>query len=431
MKLFDRIKMVFSSDFDSLITQFMTGQDYKIHGIEVSEGTSMRFSAIFACFRVLAETFASVPIFEYKKLDNGDREQTDDTGLYDILHGMANSEMSSYNWKEASMYQQCAGGNAVSIREINNYGDTRGLVPLEWQRVKIKRDKESLKLMYEVDGKKLFSRDQVFHLPGPSVNGLIGMSIIEFAAQATQLGNSYESYGINFYKNGAMPSGIFKHKTVLKDEALKRLKETLKYNYQGLHNTGTPMLLEDDLDFKELSIKPADAQFIECKKFQVEEICRFCRVPLHLVQNLDKATNNNIEHQSLEFIMYTMLPHFKRAEECINTQLLSIEQRKKGYYFEFNMNTLLRGDAASTATAFATGRQWGWLSVNDIRRMLNLNRIPNGDIYLTPMNMIEAGKEPIVPGAIPPEQTEEQTETTVNPKVQEEIEDLMKIARLK
>jgi HK97 family phage portal protein len=156
--------------------------------------------------------------------------------------------------------------------------------------------------------------------------------------------------------------------------------------------------LEDGLKFKEVSIKPVDAQFLESKKFQVEEICRFCRVPLHLVQNLDKATNNNIEHQSLEFSMYTMLPHYKRAEEAVNTQLLTKEQREKGYYYEFNMNTLLRGDAKSMADAFAVGRQWGWLSVNDIRRLNNQNGIgPEGDIYLTPLNMIQAGKEPPEP----------------------------------
>jgi HK97 family phage portal protein len=141
-------------------------------------------------------------------------------------------------------------------------------------------------------------------------------------------------------------------------------------------------------------MKLTDAQFIETKQFSVEDICRLYRVPLHLVQNLLRATNNNIEHQSLEFIIYTMLPWFKRWEENFNLQLLDGFDRRRNRYFEFKIDALLRGDAKTRAEAYAQGRQWGWLSVNDIRRMENMNDIgPAGDIYLQPMNMIEAGKE--------------------------------------
>ena len=393
MKFFEKVKLFFNKSFDDIIKQYLSGDDIILNDTILTETSALKYSVLFACFRVLAETFASVPIFEYRKTSNDDRESTNETGLYDIFHGRANDEMSSYNWKESSMYQLCAGGNAVSLRQKNFGGGIAGLYPIEWQRVKIDREKETRKLIYIVDNKETYYRNDVFHLPGPSTNGIIGMSIIEYASRAIKLGKSYEEYGIKFYENGALASGIFKHPTFLNDEAWKRLKIDLEKNYHGLVNAGKPMILEDGMDFKELNIKPIDAQLIESKKVQIEDVCRFCRVPLHLVQNLDKATNNNIEHQSLEFAMYTMLPHFKRAEECINTQLLTQKQRNAGYYLEFNMNALLRGDAKSMAEAFAIGRQWGWLSVNDIRRMFNLNRIENGDIYLQPMNMIEAGKE--------------------------------------
>lgn len=397
MGIFKRlVAAVNQSTWDKYVRDFLSGNDLSPNGdINLSGDNALKYSVVFGCLRVLAETFASVPVFEYRKIDDSDREKTDDTGLYDVLHNVTNDEMSAYSFKEMGMYQINCGGNLVCLRENNRLGQVIGLKPYRWNQIDIKRNKESNKLEYTIDRKAEFTytRDKVFHVAGPSLDGITGMSPLEYASQAIKLGVSYETFGLNFYKNGAAPSGIFKHPGMLKDEAFKRLKEDIKGAYQGLANSGTPIIAEDGLDFVQLSIKPVDAQLLECKKFQIEDICRIYRVPLHLVQNLDKATNNNIEHQSLEFVMYTMLPHFKRWEDAINSQLLNSSQRKAGYYFEFNLSALLRGDAKSMAEAFAQGRQWGWLSVNDIRRMLNMNKIDNGDIYLQPMNMIEAGKQ--------------------------------------
>jgi HK97 family phage portal protein len=406
------------SSLDKYIQEFFTGSDNaKFYGVE---GNSMAFSAVFACFRVLAETFASVPVFEYRKLPNGDREQTDDTGLYQMLHGITNDEMSSYNWKESSMYQLCAGGNSISRRILDNMdGATVGLYPFEWQNIKIERDKNTGNLIYKIkEGATTttYTRDQIFHVPGPSVNGITGMSVLEFAAQAINLGLSYERFGNNFYKNGATPSGMFEFPGHLKEGTDKTFIENLKKEYSGLKNAGTPMFLEDGLKYSPITMKLIDAEFLSSKKFQIEDICRFCRVPLHLVQNLDRATNNNIEHQSLEFVMYTMLPHFKRYEECINTQLVDRFWREKGYYFEFEMNTLVRGDMKSRYEAYGIARQWGFACANDILRLENRPRIPNGDIYLQPSNMIEAGKPVPVNGKVVPE-------------IQKEIEDLLSVKR--
>jgi len=396
MNLFSRIKAVFSPRFDEFITAYMKGDNPLPTGAVITEDIAMKYSAVFACFRVLAETFASVPIFEYRKSGDGyDREKTNATGLFDLLHDQPNDEMSAYNLKESLMYQLCAGGNGIARRLYNGVNGIAGLYPLEWQRVEIKRNKETKKIEYRLDGgKEILTRADVLHIPGPSTNGVIGMSILEYATSAVRLGVTYEKFGQKYFENGAFPSGIFKHPGTLKDDAYERLKKDIRDRYQTMEQKGEPILAEDGLEFIPFELKMIDAQMIESKKLQIEDICRFCRVPLHLVQSLDHATNNNIEHQSLEFVMYTMLPHFKRAEECINTQLLTKKQREDGYYFEFNINALLRGDSKSMAESFAVGRQGGWLSVNDVRRLLNLNSIPNGDIYLQPMNMYEAGKEP-------------------------------------
>lgn len=363
--------------------------------IRVTEQTALKFSAVFGCCRVLAETFSSVGVMEYQRQENGDRKRTFDTSAYDVLHHMPNEEMSPFNYAEMGMYQLNLGGNFVSRAERSIGGDVLALIPFEHKRVAISRHATTRKLIYKYRPGGIadieYERDKIFHIPGPSLNGITGMNPIRYAAQAIKLGLTYETFGIQYYENGALPTGMFKHPKKLGDVAYDRLKKDLGKNYKSFLVKGTPIISEDGMDYVPFDLKLIDAELLGSKKFQIEDICRIYRVPLHLVQNLDKATNNNIEHQSLEFAMYTMLPWFKRWESAANTQLLSKQERKAGYYLEYNMGALLRGDSKSMADAFARGRQWGWLSVNDIRRMLNMNRIPNGDIYMQPINMDEAG----------------------------------------
>jgi len=398
VNLIQRAKLLFNNGyFEEYVRRFQAGEDMPENGHSgVGSDTAMKYSAVFACCRVLGETFASMPAMEYRKNANGDRETTRDTTAFDILHNAPNDEMAPFSFKESCMMNLNLGGNAVSERLVNRFGDLVGLYPYKWQMVDIGRDLETKQLVYTVtDGatQKTLRRDQVFHVPGLSFDGIIGLSPIEYAANAITLGKSYEQFGVNFYKNGANSSGAFSFPGELGEDSFQRLKKDLKENYAGLRNTGTPMLLEGGGEFKQFAMKPADAQLIENKRFQVEDVARMYRTPLHLIGDLTRSTNNNIEHQSLEFVMYTMLPWFKRWEENINMQLLSLSERRAGYYIEFNVAGLLRGDAKSRAEAYAAGRQWGWLSVNDIRKLENMPRIANGDIYLQPLNFVEAGKE--------------------------------------
>lgn len=385
-------KLIFGKTFQEKISDFLTGADLDNEGaslFNVNQNTAMKYSAVFACVRVLSETLANTPIMLYRKKSDAERESMNDLAIYDILHNKPNEEMSPFNFKEVCMSSLNLGGNAVCQRLHNTKGELLGLYPYNYNRVNIRR--EGKDLIYKVDDKD-FKRGEVLHIPGFSLDGIRGLSPIEYAASAIRLGISYEQFGVNFFKNGANSSGAFKHPGVLDDVPFQRLKSELNKNYTGLLNTGTPMILEDGLEFQPFTIKPVDAQLLESKYFQVEDIARIYRVPQHLINKLDRSTNNNIEHQSLEFIMYTMLPWFKRWEDNINMQLLTSSERQAGYYIEFKADALLRGDIASRATYYAQGRQWGWLSVNDIRRLENMPPIPNGDIYLQPLNMGEAGK---------------------------------------
>lgn len=400
MKFWDKARLLFSNSFEEEFQKFLIGEDeirIPIGPGNMSTTTAMKYTAVFACLRVLAETFASVPILLYRKKEDGDREARNDLGIYDILHNRPNEEMSPFNFKEVCMNALNTGGNSVSERLVDRHGSLVGLYPYQWSQVNIDRDPETKRLRYKIGSSKntvskTLTRDQVFHIPGMSLDGVIGLSPIQFGASAIKLGRSYEQFGVNLYDNGAFPSGAFSFEGVLNDTAFERLKKDLKKNYQGMKNTGIPMLLEAGGKFQPFVINPADAQLIENKRFQIEDIARIYRVPMHLIQELTRSTNNNIEHQSLEFVMYTMLPWFKRWEENINAQLLTPAERRSGFYVECKIDGLLRGDAKSRAEAYALGRQWGWLSVNDIRKLENMSPIPNGDIYLEPLNMSEAGK---------------------------------------
>jgi HK97 family phage portal protein len=389
-------KLILGQSFSEYVQKFMSGSDLDddISGFNIDQETALKYTAVFACNKVLAEAFASTPAMLYRKNKNGEREVSNDLSIYDILHNAPNDEMSPFNFKEACMTSLNLGGNSVCERLINNHGELVGLYPYNYTKVEIKRDNISKKLVYIVSEgaeQRTLTRNQVFHVPNMSLDGIVGLTPISYAASAIRLGISYEMFGVNFYRNGANASGAFKHAGTLSEEAFNRLKKELKYNYTGLKNTGTPMILEDGLEFQQFSITPVDAQLLESKAFQIEDIARIYRVPQHLIGLLEHATFSNIEQQSLEFVMYTMLPWFKRWEDNINMQLLTPLERKAGYYIEFKLESLLRGDIASRATYYAQGRQWGWLSVNDIRRLENMPAIGSaGDIYLQPLNCINA-----------------------------------------
>lgn len=374
---------------------FLNGEDVpSSENPKIDADTAMSFSAVFACNRVLSETLASCPIFLYEKDDKGNRLQVTDAPEYGLLHYAPNPEMTPGQFKEFGMSNINLGGNLIAQKVFNLQGEILELRPITWERVRIDIDKQSGRLLYFIDGSTVpKTRDEILHIPGLTLDGYIGITPLTYAALTVDIGLSQDKFERNFYINRASTSGVFQYPNELSDEAFQRLKKGIRKNYAGLQNAGVPMILEGGGQFKEVTMKLTDAQFIESKRFRIEDVCRVFRIPLHLVQDLTRSTNNNIEHQSLEFIMYTMLPWFKRWEENLNLQILSKKSKMRNRYFEFNISGLLRGDIKSRYEAYAQGRQWGWLSVNDIRRLENMNPIPNGDIYLEPLNMGEAGKQ--------------------------------------
>ena len=229
---------------------------------------------------------------------------------------------------------------------------------------------------------------EVLHIPGLGFDGLVGYSPIAMAKNAIGMAIACEEYGAKFFANGAAPGGVLEHPGTIKDP--QRVRESWQSTFGGSGNSNKIAVLEEGMKYTPIGISPEQAQFLETRKFQINEIARIFRVPPHMVGDLEKSSFSNIEQQSLEFVKYTLDPWVIRWEQTLSRTLFS-EDEKKEYFFKFNLEGLLRGDYASRMSGYATARQNGWMSANDIRELENLDRIPaedGGDLYLINGNML-------------------------------------------
>ena len=356
-------------------------------GKTVNERTAMQTTAVYACVRILAETIASLPLNVYRSTDNG-KEKAINHQLYYLLHDEPNPEMTSFVFRETLMSHLLLWGNAYAQIIRDGRGKVLALYPLLPDRMAVDRTTDG-QLFYEYRkdaGYVILRPEDVLHIPGLGFDGLVGYSPIAMAKNAVGMAIATEEYGAKFFANGANPGGVLEHPGVVKDPA--RIRESWNAVYQGSGNAHRVAVLEEGMKFQPIGIPPEQAQFLETRKFQTEEICRIFRVPPHLVANLDKATFSNIEHQSISFVVHTIRPWLVRLEQGMNKALLS--KSEKGQYFVgFVVDGLLRGDYASRMQGYAIGIQNGFLSPNDVRTLENMNTIEHGDIYAMNGNMLK------------------------------------------
>lgn len=360
-------------------------------GKSVTERTAMQTTAVYACVRIIAETVASLPLHVYEYTDSG-KERVYTHPLYRILHDIPNPEMNSFIMREVMMSHLLLWGNSYSQIIRNGRGDITALYPLMPEKMTVDRGADgNLYYKYNSDkqGSFVFSKDEIFHIVGLGFDGLIGHSPIAMAKNAIGLSIAAEEYGSSFFSNSGTPSGVLEHPGVLKEP--EKVRDAWNKAYGGSGNAHKVAVLEEGMKFNPISINPQEAQFLETRKFQVNEICRIFRVPPHMIADLEKSSFNNIEQQSLDFVTNTIRPWLVRIEQSIFQQLLNESEQEK-YFAKFNVDGLLRGDFQSRMNGYAVGRQNGWLSANDIRELEDLNRIPEeegGDRYLCNGNMID------------------------------------------
>lgn len=362
-------------------------------GKPVNERTAMQMTAVYSCVRILSEAVAGLPLHLYRYTEGGGKEKALTHPLYRLLHDEPNPEMTSFNFRETLMGHLLLYGNAYAQIIRNARGEVVGLYPLMPNKMTVDRDSAGrLYYLYTrgfddspVDtetGQVYLPPDQVLHIPGLGYDGIVGYSPLAMAKNAVGLAIATEEYGAKFFANGAAPGGVLEHPGTIKDP--QRVKDSWNAAYQGSGNAHRIAVLEEGMKYQPIGISPEQAQFLETRKFQINEIARIYRVPPHMVGDLEKSSFSNIEQQSLEFVKYTLDPWICRWEQSLKRRLFT-EEEKQEYFVKFNVDGLLRGDYQSRMNGYAVARQNGWMSTNDIRELENLDRIPaeeGGDLYL-------------------------------------------------
>lgn len=389
-------------------------------GKRVNERTAMQMTAVYSCVRILSEAVAGLPLQFYRYTADGGKEKAVDHPLYFLLHDEPNPEMTSFVFRETLMTHLLLWGNAYSQIIRNGKGEIMALYPLMPDRMRVDRD-ENGQLFYEytvstddahtMKGSTVkLKPSDVLHIPGLGFDGLVGYSPIAMAKNAIGMAIACEEFGAKFFANGAAPSGVLEHPGTLKDPS--RVRESWQATFGGSNNAQKVAVLEEGMKYTPISISPDQAQFLETRKFQLDEIARIFRVPPHMIGDLEKSSFNNIEQQSLEFVKYTLDPWVSRWEQAMVRALLTVEEKKQ-YFFKFNVDGLLRGDYQSRMQGYATARQNGWMSANDIRELENLDRIPaeqGGDLYLINGNMTKLEDAGIFAGSGGRENDDEEQE---------------------
>jgi HK97 family phage portal protein len=362
-------------------------------GVDVTVEGALELPAFWACVRVLSETVASLPLFVYERMDRGKRRAMNHP-LYMILHGYPNTEQTRFRFMQLMMNHLATWGNGYAEIERNRAGQVMGLWPLRPDRMRMVREAGRLRYIYlRNDGiEHVFAAEQVLHIRGLSGDGMVGYSPVRVAMQAIGLGLATEEFGSKFFGNGARPGVVLQHPGTLTEESMKNLKESWQSMYGGLSQAHRTAILEEGMTAEVIGVPPEEAQFLQTRTFQAQEIARIFRMQPHKIGLLEDATFSNIEHQAIEFVADTIAPYLVNIEQEMMFSLMTPAERER-YLVEFLVDGLLRGDVTARTAAYTAGRQGGWLSVNDIREMENMDAIEGGDEYLSPLNMAVVGEE--------------------------------------
>ena len=358
-------------------------------GVQVSEDNALTFSAVYAAVRIISETIASIPLNVYQA-DGETRVKALGHPVQDLLAKAPNSVSSTFTFREAMASNLVLHGNAYAKIEMNAAGRPTALIPLNPMKVEVKVvDGEKV---YVFDKKHTYLDYEMLHFVGLSFNGLTGKSPLSMAREAVAIGLAAQEYGARFYSNGANAGGVITAPGRLNTEVVKRLRESWNRAQSGNSNSHSTAILEEGMKYEKIGLDPEAAQFLQSRKFQVNEIARIFRIPPSYLADLENSsTRANTEQQAIQFVRDCITPYVRRMEVELNRKLF--REDEPNLYAYFTMEGLMRGDQKARYEAYATARHWGWLSVNDIRDLENLNPVEGGDIYLQPLNMQRAGED--------------------------------------
>ncbi|WP_432135863.1 phage portal protein [Streptomyces sp. bgisy154] len=380
------------------VLDWFTGSVNNSSGVRVDYDTAMMYAPFFAGVRVIAEDLGLTPLFLYERLRRG-KDRATAHPLYTLLHDAPNDMMGAMAFKEALQGHAITwGGGAAYVVTHERTGVIEELWPLRPDRVKVcVRDMGNGRverwLKYRDDVNGIYANlapGEFLYVNGLGDDGIRGYSVVELAANSIGLGLATEHYGAKTFSNGSAPAGALTHQGNLSPEARKRMADDWENIHRGIDRAHRVAILEEGVQWQAVGL-PNDAnQFLETRKLQVTDMARWLRLPPHKIGDLDRATFSNIEQQQLDYVSTALAAWYTRWEQAVFTQLLLPEERQR-YFAEHLADVILRGDTVTRYQAYAVGRQWGWLSANDVRDKENLNPIEGGDDYMVPLNMVPAG----------------------------------------
>lgn len=369
------------------ISTWLFGRKRTKAGVSVNEERALRLSAVYGCTRVLAETTSTLP-FSVMQRSNGRRDARPDHPADFLFRGEPNEQMTTVAWIDAMITMAVLWGDGISLIHRNNNYQPESVEFFHRSQVSIVKTQDG-EVYYFLEGyPDPFTQWDVIHLYRHTLNGYSGLSVIKYAAESMGLSVATEEFGSSFFGNGANASGVLMYDKELSDQAYKRLKDDWKHKYQGNDNNHETIILEAGMKYEKITIPPEDAQFLETRKFQGEEICRWFGVKPHMISMLDKATFNNIEHLGLEFVQYTLLPWIVRLEQEMRKKLCTEKEKREGYYIKGNLNGLLRGDITTRKEFYKEMIDRGIFFRDEVRELEDMNPLPNGHgrVITYPMN---------------------------------------------
>lgn len=347
---------------------------------------SLACSAVWACCRVVSQAISALPGHIFEQTDGGKIKATKHP-YYRMLTIQPNPLMTMVQWRQTTVLHLMLYGNAYTIPEYLD-GEVIALWPIPPERVRIVRDITG-SYVYRVLDTMGRAHDyqplELLHFRMFSLDGIVGLSPIEYHRVAMQIDGVARTYAFNLYNNGGRPQGVLEYPGNLGEEQVANIRAGWKQVHSGAMNAGNIVILEGGTKYQALAIPPEQLEFIAQQKFSVEQIARIFGVPPHLIGAMDKPTYASVEQMSLEFLQYNLQPIVTNMERTIQSVLLS-----DPFFYKLNLSSFERSDIKTRYAAYAVARQWGFLSVNDVRELEDLNRIPEGDVYLQPLNMIPA-----------------------------------------
>jgi HK97 family phage portal protein len=362
-------------------------------GVSVNEQNALTYSAVWASVQRISGDVGSLPLVLYKRVGDG-KEPLRDHPTYRLLHDQPNPDMTAVVFRETLQAHLLTWGNAYAEIEWRGDGRPQAFWPIDPSRVTPERNRAG-NLYYKVknynNADTYLESQDIIHIPGLGFDGTCGYSVIRQARESIGLGMAMERFGGAFFGNGATMGGYLTHTARLSEPAKKNLRESFNARHRGVdraHNVG---ILEEGMTYTPLGVPPDDAQFLESRKFQVAEIARWFQIPPHMLGDLERATFSNIEQQQIDYHTGTLRRWLVRWEQEFNRKVVL---QSGSQFVEHTIDGLLRGDIESRYQAYAVGRQWGWLSADDVRSKENMNPLPDeaGQIYLVPINMAPADR---------------------------------------